>query len=86
MLALARNPDPLDPLSAEPVHPRADEERRSLGRIDAGQSHLLAEGAISEMRMEATTVEIPMPNRPTKSVTMKGATFGAKSDPTAPLK
>jgi hypothetical protein len=38
------------------------------------------------MDMGATTVEIPMPNRPTKSVTMKVATFGAKADPTAPLK
>jgi hypothetical protein len=43
-------------------------------------------GAISEMYMGATTVEMPMPNPPMKRATMNVATLGARPEPTAPTK
>ena len=40
-------------------------------------------GAISEMYMGATTVEMPIPRPPMTRARMKTETFGAKAEPTA---
>ncbi len=43
-------------------------------------------GAISEMYMGATTVEMPMPKPPITRAAMNTVTLGAKAEPTAPTK